>query len=575
MRLLIYVCLLWVFFPHEAFAQGQVQAPDRPIAPISRTYLIQNAKIVQAPGRVLEKGSVLIENGIITQVGASISAPYDALIVKGDSLTVYAGFVDGFSHIGVPKPKEEPLPRIPYPNDPTYERAGVQPYRNVRDFLKPDDTSVEEWRKLGFTAAQVAPYGQMMAGQTALILLGGETTGKMVFMPEFGQAGQLLPATRGQGQGVYPSNVLGIMAMWRQAFGASKRNMTHETAYQKTPVGMNRPEPDAVLSALYPLIRKEKAMTFYATDYLNVLRGIKLSEELGYKVTLAGLKDGFEVVEVLKSKALPVFLSLNLPEEPRGAKDSTKAAAATARIEKAGDVGAELARLRVSQQASRKQYLSQAASFQKAGIPFGFSTKDAKSGNLRKTFQWMLEAGLKEDELLAALTTSPAKLLGVDALLGSVDKGKVANLVLTDGPVFNEKTNIRMVFVDGVQYKYAAPKPAPKGGDKASGGGSAAEAAVLGTWTFSVETPGGQQSGTIELNNAGGKLAGIIRTTGEENALENLKFENNTLSFSVTVQGAAAEFLLKVKDERFEGTIGLTGMNMSLTITGSRTTKPN
>lgn len=565
---------------------GMAQQADRPPAPATRIFLIQNARIVQAPGKVLEKGAVLIENGLITQVGTNLTAPYDAQIIKADSMTVYAGFIDGFSMIAQSKPKDEPLPRIPRPAEPTFERAGITPHRDVRSFLKPDENSVEEWRNLGFLAAQVVPYGQMMPGETALILMGGDSPSKMVLIPHLAQAGQFAAAARGQGQGVYPSNILGIMAMWRQAFLSAKRNMQYEAQYEKNRMGMSRPEYDPVLTALYPVVKGEQSVAFFTEDQLGALRFLRLRDELGFRGELYGLRNGFEILSTLKTANLPIFLSLNLPEEPKAAADSTKTPEAGKRTEKPSDVAAETARLRQRQTQVRNQYYAQAATFQQAGIPFGFTTREAKSSSIRKAFTLMLKNGLREDDLLAALTVTPARLLGAEAQLGSIEKGKVANLILADGPIFAEKTQIRTVFVDGKPTYYPIAKPAgneggraketPKQGERPKDAPKQPEnrnKAAIGTWKLSVMTPNGEETATLILKEAADALAGSVKTSdGQDMRAEKIKLNGTNLTLTVTGTSFSADLDVILKGDTLEGTATVSGN--ALPLTGTRTSKP-
>jgi hypothetical protein len=127
---------------------------ERKLGPVSRSYAITQATIIQGPGRKIEKGTVLVKDGLITSVGQNLPVPPDAIIVKGDSLFVYAGFIDGVSRAGVSKPKDDVTKeKAKDPGNPTPERAGITPQNDVRSFLNPADKTVEELRALGFTTA--------------------------------------------------------------------------------------------------------------------------------------------------------------------------------------------------------------------------------------------------------------------------------------------------------------------------------------------------------------------------------------------------------------------------------------
>ena len=111
-------------------------------------------------------------------------------------------------------------------------------------------------------------------------------------------------------------------------------------------------------------------------------------------------------------------------------------------------------------------YESQAATFQKASIPFGFSTLSAKSKDTQANLRRMIKAGLTEDAALGALTIQAAQNLGVADRLGSIDVGKIANLVISRKPYFNEKAKVRYVFVEGVLYTIENKEPEKPAVDK-------------------------------------------------------------------------------------------------------------
>ena len=123
---LLLLCLIW---PSWVSAQD-----EKELAPVSKTYTITNATVIQSPGKKIERGNVVFRNGIITAVGKDAAAPAGSIVIKGDSLYVYAGFIDGLSHAGVVKPKEDsPRERAKDPGNPTPERAGITPQNDVRN----------------------------------------------------------------------------------------------------------------------------------------------------------------------------------------------------------------------------------------------------------------------------------------------------------------------------------------------------------------------------------------------------------------------------------------------------------
>jgi hypothetical protein len=191
---------------------------------------------------------------------------------------------------------------------------------------------------------------------------------------------------------------------------------------------------------------------------------------------------------------------------------------------------------------------AQAATFAKAGIPFGFSTLSVKTKDIQPNLRRMIKAGLTEDAALGALTTVPAQLLGLSDRLGTVDNGKIANLVISDKPYFDEKAKVRFVFVDGTLYQQEA-KVEKKGDGKA---------VAPGSWSYTVESPQGG-SGKIVIKDEGGKLGGTITSMNRENELQDVSLDGSTLTFSYALEFSGNRITINVSavidGDTMEGTL--------------------
>ena len=416
---------------------------ERKLRPVSRSYAITQATIVQEPGRKIEKGTVLIKDGLITAVGPSLSIPPGAIQIKGDSLFVYAGFIDGLTRAGVSRPKDDiTKEKAKDPGNPSPERAGITPQNDVRNFLNPGDKLVEELRSLGFTTAHVVPHGGMLPGCGSVIFLGGSTADEMVVVSKSSLYSELAVADR-----VYPNTVIGVMAKWRELYRQASLTKSYESTYASNRTGIDRPSTDRVLEAFYPVIDKKIPVLFRAEKALDLQRVLALQKDLGFSLIAVNLREGWDVIPKIKSSGAKVFLSLELPEEKKEEKkeDKTSESPFTDSLERKA-----LEKRRLDFVAL---HAGQAAAFQKAGVPFGFSTHSSKTKDIISNLRRMIRAGLTEDQALAALTTSPASLLGLSDRLGSIDTGKVANVVISRRPFFDEKSRVQYVFVDGVMYK--------------------------------------------------------------------------------------------------------------------------
>ena len=451
--------IILICFP---FLDSQAQRLDD-VKPATNTIAIQDARIVISPGQTVRRGTVLIKDGLIQEAGSNVVIPADAEIIPGDSMTVYAGFIDGLSHTGMPAPRrlsnapqnQPGQPRVSRANPPD-DVAGIQPDRSAHEMIKSDDASIASLRKAGFTVAHVVPHGNLLPGKGAIIVLAGDNTKEMVLKRDVSMYAQLKGATR-----VYPATPMGVMAKMRQIYRESVRRKQWESLYASNTPGVQRPEYDPVHYSFFPVIDGDLPVFMYTENALDIYRALRLHNELGYPLILGGLNQGFESIDILLDADVPLFASLKLPKLPekkKEAKDSTATAP---------DIGAydpslhvtdhtaietERINLEARQQIFYKEHLATAASLHNAGLNFGFTTKDVKPADIHKNLRLMVENGLPEEAALAALTTFPARALGLSRRMGTVEKGKMANLVVTKGALFDEGTKIHYVFVDGQKF---------------------------------------------------------------------------------------------------------------------------
>lgn len=480
-RLVVLSCLATLLIP---IAAGQ-STDDVPRA--TQTFVIENARIVQAPGRTIERGHVLVRGGLIEAVGPDVAIPPSAERVQGDTLTVYAGFIDGLAHTGLTQPDEAERAEQPErPGAPSFERAGILPARDVLDAYDPANRTVAAWREAGFTAAHVVPHGQMLPGKGALVLLGkGEAADQVVRR----DASTLLQFEGAEGR-VYPATTMAVIARFRDLYHEAARREQLDQRYEADPTGMERPPYDAAHAALFPIVEGEQPLFVRTSDALEIHRAIALQKELGFSMVLAGLQGAHNALDALEQADAPLFVSLDLPEAPDTSAADTVAAGEVStaldstrvvtpeqpgsffvsdkRTHSYEDADAELENLKARQLLEREQYYALPANLRASGLPFGFSSLNTEAGDVHDHLRLMIEHGLAEEAALAALTTDAAAQLGIDRQLGTVEAGKMANLVLTDGSYFDEDTKVVMVVIDGRRYELDASADTPPAGSNAS-----------------------------------------------------------------------------------------------------------
>lgn len=524
-------------------------------SPVTRTYAITNATIVQAPGKMMEKATIVISEGLITEIGTDISVPKYADVIDGAGMFVYAGFIDGMSYTGADRPDAMERPSNLFTPDPPNDFAGITPEKHVIEQVKVDENSIESMRKAGFAISHTVPYGRMLPGSGALILLKNAThPDELALKNNASMYSQFVGAP-----GAYPGNTLGIMAKFRNLYTNAEYARNHAQAYEKDPAGMARPARDRVLEAFYPVVANEKPIFYNASSVLNARRALRLQKELGFNLVLGNLQEGWELADEIKSTNTKVFMSLELPKEPKDSKEKEKSD--------------EIKQLEQRRAEAYKKYLTQYSELKKAGIQFGFSTIDIRGNDVKKNLQLLVENGLSEDDALAALTTNAASILGISNITGTLEKGKLGNLIVTNGSYFDKKSQLKFSFIDGEKYEFEIKDTAKKDNGEANSG---AYSDVVGTWTYSFTTPQGEQRGNMIIKVQDGMLEGVLTSDdgSPDNDMLNLSYVNKELSydFDVDAGGQSINIVVvgTVTGDEYVADASIAAFNMSFPILATK-----
>lgn len=515
-------------------------------SPVTGTFALTNATVITSPGSTLTEATVVVRNGLILNVGQNVSIPANAEVIDATGLYVYPAFIDGMSNTGAARPENPERPRDLFTPDPPNEYAGITPENSVVDQLDASSGSIEGMRKIGFAISHTVPYGRMLPGSGSLILLKeADHPDEMLMARDVALYAQWVGAP-----GAYPNNILGMMAKWRNLYRNAELNKQHADMYAENPSGLPRPTSSRVSQAFYPVLTKEKPVMFDVSGMLDVRRAMRLQNDLGFTLMVAGVQQAFELVDEFKATGVPVFLSLDLPDEPKEIKSEDKSD--------------EVAALEARRMEFYKKHVGQAALLAQEGIQFGFSSKDASSGKIMANIRTMIENGLSEDVALAALTTNPAQMLGIDQVTGTVESGKLANLIVSTAPVFEKDAQVKMMFVDGDKYEYdtkdkkEASKAAASAGDA-----TGPYAAVIGSWSYTFRTPQGEQTGKMIIKNGAAGLEGVF--TSDEGSpdtdMNDISFRDNELSFNLELDAGGQSILLVV-----QGTVSGTSYDAQATV---------
>jgi imidazolonepropionase-like amidohydrolase len=520
-----------------------------PLVAQSDTWALTNARIQTVTHGVIDKGTVLIRRGLIEAVGAGLTIPADARVIDLAGKTVTPGLFDLTSSLGLPSTPAGGAPAGGPAQAQGAARPGLDPERQVARELKLTATDVKPVRDAGITAVLVAPSRGLFRGLSALVPLRDDADpGSVIRAPVAEHIGY-------QGaQGDYPATLLGVIAYQRQTLYDARRQALLLDRYRSNPRGMERPENDAGLDALVPVVRGELPAFIDAGNENEIRRAAKLAKEFNLKATIVGATEGWEALDALAGR--PVVVSVNFPQP-------TAVTGWSYRLSQRRAPGDSAASAREVQ----KLIEGNAAALHKAGVKFALASGGVREfvPNVRKA----IAAGLPSNVALEAVTIRAAEIAGVGETLGSIEAGKIANLVVSNVDILSDSARVSAVFVDGIRYEVAPPPPARAGGSVAGG----APAAIAGSWTMTVTSSQGPLEVTMTLVQTGaaftGSMTSQVGTQDIADGTINGKAVTWTVSLTLGGQTVLLSYRGEVEGNRMTGSADL-GSFGSATFTAER-----
>lgn len=506
------------------------------------TYAITNARIVTVSGPVVERGTVVIRNGLIAAAGANVSTPPDARVIDGAGLTIYPGLIDAYTNLALPEAAPGPSPgggggaafliaqARPSPGGPnSTQPAGLQPEVMVEDVIRPSGAELESSRNIGITTALTAPRSGIWMGQSALINLSGETPQQMIVRSPVAMHVGFTPL-----RGTYPGSLMGVFATLRQMMLDAQRYRDSMQIYERNPRGIRRPDTDRSLAALLPVVDGRMPVVMLANTEREISRALDLAAEFKLKLIVAGGREADRVADRLAKQNVPVLLSLNLPRRT------------TAALPEADPESMRVLRERVEAQQT-------AGKLARAGVRFAFQSGSlANMPDLMLNASRVIENGLAPADAVRAFTIWPAEILGVANQLGSIEAGKIANLTVTRGDLFDRNSRVAHVFIDGrpIDLRAAPERPA-------------ARTSLTGSWTMNVNLGQGERGATLTLQQEGDRLTGSITGTIGTGEISNATISTDEVRFSVPLQIEG-----QTKEATFTGTLSGNEIRGTVTVVG-------
>ena len=452
-------------------------------APQGLTYAIRGAKIVTVSGDTIPNGTVLMRDGVIQAVGASVTIPSDAVVTDGAGLTVYPGFIDVATAAPLGAAARAARGwggrggggggRGGGDGDETFtsreeaeraKRAAIlRPDYQAEQNLVESSEGLSAMAQAGITSVLAVPSQGIFKGQSALVNTAYPADDPQIStVADYRRGLAVVKAPvaqhvnvggRGGGTG-YPNSLLGTIAFTRQGFMDAQWQRDATAIYQKTGGRGPRPLVEPSLDALKPALAKEMPTAFDASAAREIDRALIMANDFGLDpIIVGGSEAAKRIAELQKAKAR-VILSVNFQGGGGGGGRG------------GGGGGGGQAAMQALAEAPKT-----AARLAEANIPFAFTGGGVlqPSAFLANVTRTVKDGGLPPATALRALTLDAARVAGAADRLGSIEQGKIANIVVMEGDMFEANARVRHVFIDGRPVEITA---APAGGPGRGGRGS-------------------------------------------------------------------------------------------------------
>jgi hypothetical protein len=398
---------------------------------LHNVWAVKDCKIVTLAGPQVEKGTIVIRNGLIEAVGADISIPPDAEVLDGAKLALYPGLIDSLNQSLLKFPEEKFDPSKMYSGEFTDKDKGLTPELKAYDYINLGKSIIEKYHKFGITAAQVIPQRGIFTGQASFFSLSNPDKNKALLLKDNCLGIGFSPANFM----VYPSSLMGVVAYLKQAFSDVSYFKLTRDRWQKEMRGIPRPDYTPLLEILTEYTSGKKPVIFLCNNQNDIRRSLNLAADykLNYLICDLG-SEAWRVIPELKNAKARVLCTVSFKVPP------TSIHAQLGKDEK--------------EKAEKEIYPKNPAKLAEAGILFAFSslgTDDPKS--FMEGVQKAIDAGLPREKALEALTTTAVSFFGLERALGTIEPGKIADFVLAEGDLLAKEAKIRYVFADGDKFE--------------------------------------------------------------------------------------------------------------------------
>ena len=402
-----------------AFLSTIALAQEKPLA-------LKNARLLTITHGVIENGTIVLQSGKISAVGANVTIPANAQVVDATGMTIYPGLIDSETQLGLTEISAEQMT-----NDLVELSDEIMPHMHTADAFHAESALIPVARMNGITNAIVAPEGSdTLPGQDSFIQLDGASATEMLLLRDNAMPLNFTGDQRRNKGGFekrkFPSTRMGLAAQLRQAFLDAQDYKAKWAEYDRKKADAARdkksepapPKHDLKLEALLPYLEGKKTIVLAAEGPSDLETAVNLANEFKLKFVLNHISHSQPVLDYVATLKVPVIVG-PIYEAPK--EDE--------RYDTVYKLPAEL---------------------YKRGVKIAFASYSAHGvRNLPDAAGYATAFGLPYDEALKAVTINPAEIWGVADKLGSLDVGKTANIVVANGDPLDVKTDVKQVYIEG------------------------------------------------------------------------------------------------------------------------------
>ncbi len=405
-------------------AHAQLGSYNPPPGP-QETIAIKNAHIFPVSGPEIQSGTIVISGGKITAVGANVTIPAGAKVIDATGMNVYPGMMDAGTSMGLSE-----IPQGSASGVDIAEVGNFNPNAQAIYAINPHSAHIGVARVVGITSVISRPTGGILSGQAALVNLAGFTAPEMQVVPRAAMVIDLPKSGGGRGRGGFGGGAAGNPADQARQNARqldSLRTILRDAAAYGNAIDaaekdrtLPRVRHDVVLASLVPYVRGLMPVMMPADRVTDIKAAVAFAEEMKLKEIIIGGRDAPEIAAYLKQHDVPIVYTSVLQLPPR-------------------------------EDDPYDYNFSGPAKLAAAGVRFSITSGDCCSEvrNLPSVAGMASAFGLPKDQALRAVTLGPAQIFGVSDKLGSLEVGKIANVVVTDGDMLEAKTNTKYLIIDG------------------------------------------------------------------------------------------------------------------------------